>query len=93
MVELTYFYLKQCPYCRKADSFIDELIKENPDFSKIKIIKIEESENPVLANKYNYFYVPCFWLGDEKLHEGASTKEQIKNVLITSLEKELVKTH
>ena len=93
MVELTYFYLKQCPYCRQADSFINELIKENPEFSNVKINKIEESENPVLANKYDYYYVPCLWLGNEKLHEGASTKAQLKKVFTTALEKELVKTH
>ena len=93
MTDLTYFYLKNCPYCRQADNFINELIKENPDFAKVKITKIEESENSVLANKYNYYYVPCLWLGNEKLHEGAATKEVIKNVFEVALEKSLVKTH
>lgn len=89
-MELTYFYLKECPYCRQADGFIKELIEENPEFAKVKINKIEEKENAKLANSFDYYYVPCFWLGKEKLHEGASTKESIKKVLQTALDKALV---
>ena len=80
MVELTYFYLKQCPYCRQADSFINELIKENPEFSNVKINKIEESENPVLANKYDYYYVPTYYVDEEKVDEGEATKDDIRRV-------------
>lgn len=93
MNELTYFYLKTCPYCRQANLYIEELIEENPEFSKIKINKIEERENEKLANSYDYYYVPCFWIGKEKLHEGGITKEEMRKVLNIALSKLLVTTH
>jgi glutaredoxin len=85
MKEITYFYLKGCPYCRKADVLIQELIRENPEFAAIPITKIEESENPEIAEKYDYYYVPCLWIGQEKLHEGVPDKDQIGKVLERAL--------
>jgi len=87
MKEITYFYLKSCPYCKMADKMIEELISENPEFANIKITKIEETENAELANSYDYYNVPCLWIGKEKLHEGVPTKEKIRNVLLAALEK------
>jgi hypothetical protein len=69
-----------------ADEMIAELINENPGFAKIKINKIEERENAELANSYDYYYVPCLWIGKEKLHEGVPTKEKIRKVLELALE-------
>ena len=65
---------------------IAELINENPEFARIKINKIEERENAELANSYDYYYVPCLWIGDEKLHEGVPTKDKIRSVLSAALE-------
>ncbi len=81
MKEITYFYLSGCPFCRSADRMIEELCAENPDYAKIPVKKIEERENPALANQYDYFYVPCLWLGHQKLHEGAASKEKLRAVL------------
>ncbi len=41
---------------------------------------IEESQQAELANSYDYYYVPTFYLGDEKLHEGAMTEEDVQSV-------------
>jgi glutaredoxin len=35
MKEITYFYLKGCPYCPKADVLIERLVQENPRFADI----------------------------------------------------------
>ena len=43
--------------------------EENPDFEKVEAEWIEESRNPEIAEKYNYYYVPCVFLGGEKLYE------------------------
>ena len=85
MKEITYFYMKGCPYCIKADRYIEELIKETPEFSQVKITMIEENENRKLADSYDYYYVPCLWIGKEKLHEGAATKDGIRRVLEKAL--------
>ena len=81
MKELTYFYLSGCPFCRAADRMLKELETEHPEFSKIPIKKIEERENATLAERYDYYYVPCFWIGNQKLHEGAASKEKLRAVL------------
>ncbi len=80
MKEITYFYLASCPYCRQADRIIADLIKENPQYAAVPVNKIEETRNPEISNKYDYYYVPCLWIGNEKLHEGVPTKEKIRRV-------------
>lgn len=79
------FYLSFCPYCKKAIALLDILQKENPDYAKIKIEKIEESENKKLADSYDYYLVPTFYIGKRKMFEGAMNKEDIKLVLDTYL--------
>lgn len=80
MKEITYFYLANCPYCRQADRIIADLIKETPQYAAVSVNKIEETRNPEISNKYDYHYVPCLWIGSEKLHEGVPTKEKIRRV-------------
>lgn len=81
MKELTYFKLKNCPYCRQAEKWLSELMDENPAYKDIPINYINENEQVELADSYDYYYVPSFFSGDTKLHEGAATKEAIKKVL------------
>lgn len=85
MHELLLFKLKSCPYCREALRWLDELIAENPAYAAISIRQIDEREEKDLADSYDYYYVPAFFLNGQKLHEGAATKEKIKHVLDTCL--------
>ncbi len=77
-MDLTLFYLKQCPFCKRALQYIDELMATYPEFQSISIHLIEESEQPEVADRYDYYYVPCFYLGEEKLHEGGIYKEEVE---------------
>ena len=90
MKEILYFYLNGCPFCKKADEYISELIAENSDFAHIRITKVEERQNSKLAKCYNYFYVPCLWIGDKKIHEGVPTKDNIRACLIAALDENSV---
>ncbi|MEG2014603.1 MAG: thioredoxin family protein [Clostridia bacterium] len=83
--ELTFFYLKHCPYCKKANEFLAELLRD-PKYSDIEINRIEENENADIASQYEYFYVPCFYLGNNKLFEGAPTLDDIKMALDKTIE-------
>ncbi|MDR1335362.1 MAG: thioredoxin family protein [Tannerella sp.] len=74
------FYLKSCPYCRQAFAFIDEL-KQQEAYKNIEIELIEESEQSTVANGYDYYYVPTFYVDGVKRHEGAVTREQVEAVL------------
>ncbi len=84
-MKLTYFMLGGCPYCRQADNWLKELREENPEFSAVEIETVDEGRNRALANSYDYYYVPTFFLGRRKLHEGAATKAKIKAVLQRAL--------
>lgn len=84
-MKLTYFMLGGCPYCRQADNWLKELREENPEFSSVEIEAVDEGRNRALAYSYDYYYVPAFFLGRRKLHEGAATKAKIKAVLQRAL--------
>lgn len=75
------FYQKNCPFCKWAFKYIEELKTEYPEFQKLSIEAIEENENPELADKYDYYYVPTFYLGEEKIHEGGIYKEELEALL------------
>ncbi len=70
MKTLTLFYLEDCGYCAKAKKALEELYTENPAYREVPITKVEESKNPELADQYNYYAVPSFFDGKEKLFEA-----------------------
>ena len=86
MKEITYFYLKHCPHCRKADEIIETLKTEHPEYAGIPITKIDEQKESEIADQYEYFYVPCLWIGDRKIHEGVPTTEKIETALRLAME-------
>ena len=79
MEKITVFYLKNCPYCKQAIGFIDQL-KHEEAYRRIKVVYIDEQEHPEIADKMDYYYVPTFYLGDEKVHEGVTTLEDVKRI-------------
>ncbi len=71
MKTITLFYLEDCPYCRHARAAVEELVEENPAYGGIGIDWIEESRRPDVADRYDYYYVPTVFCGDEKLYEAS----------------------
>ena len=69
MKPITLFYLKNCPFCKKAEAAIGELQKQDR-YKDIEINRIEESVHPEIAEKYDYYYVPTFYINEKKMHEG-----------------------
>ncbi len=86
MKEVKLFYLKNCPFCKKALCYIEELKATHPELSAIEIEMIEESEQPTLADEYDYYYVPTFYVAGEKVHEGGIYYEEVEAVLRQALE-------
>lgn len=70
MQEITMFYLDDCGYCHKAHRALEELYEKNPEYRKIPITKIEESRQPDVADRYDYWAVPTFFVGDRKVFEA-----------------------
>ena len=86
MKDLTMFYLESCPYCRRARQYMDELCRENPEYANIPLTMVEERQQKELADSYDYYYVPCYYAGKEKLAEGALDKAGVKAVFDAALE-------
>lgn len=86
MNELYYFKLKNCPYCIRANNYLDELFQEDR-YQSIKVRHIDERIESDLANSYDYYLVPSFFIGDKKLFEGIMTKEDVRLVLEEVLKK------
>lgn len=74
------FILKNCPHCKRAIGWIEELKRENSEYEKIEIELVDEEIDSDLANQYNYYYVPAIYDGEFKLHEGVATKNEIKTI-------------
>lgn len=87
MRPITMFYLEDCGYCDKARRALQELYAEKPSYRMIPITEIEESENPDVADQYDYYAVPSFFYEKEKLFEAhlfmsyEKIREEVRKVL------------
>ena len=52
----------------------------------MEIDTVEESEQPEIADRYDYYYVPTFYVDGKKVHEGGIFKEEMEAVLRKALE-------
>jgi len=75
------FYLKDCPFCRKALRYIDEAKAARPELAAVEIELIEESERPDAADAYDYYYVPTFYVDGVKVHEGGICRDEVEAIL------------
>ncbi len=46
---------------------------------------IDERKQPDVAEKYDYYYVPTFYVGEEKVHEGHAEMADVKKVFQAAL--------
>ncbi len=91
MKEILMFYLDDCGYCHKAHQALEELKEELPGAADLQITKIEESREPELADRYDYYAVPTFYVDGKKLFEAhigmsyADMKREVRRVLEAAL--------
>jgi len=78
--------MASCPYCKEARKWMNEILGSDIKYSEIPLIIIDEIEEPELAAKFAYYYVPTYYIGDEKVHEGAATFEILKRVFDEALD-------
>lgn len=76
MKELKVFILKGCPYCQIALKALDKAM-----FKDVNVIVIDERENPEIAEQYDYYYVPTFYLDGVKIHEGVIDKKEAERLV------------
>jgi len=85
MKTITLFYLKHCPFCKKAFAYMDKL-RQQEVYKPIEVELIEESEQADLANQYDYYYVPTFYIDGEKIHEGGIFEKEVEEIFKKALE-------
>lgn len=86
MKEVTMFYLENCPHCKKARVLMEDLFTSRPELRNVPLQMVEESKEPKKAGEYDYYYVPTYYVGDEKIHEGVPTAEAIEKVFTLAAE-------
>lgn len=80
MKEIKFFMMPTCPHCKKAMAMMEKLFEAHPEYKNIDLKQIDEVKEAAYADTFDYHYVPTFYVGDEKLHEGVPTEEAIENV-------------
>lgn len=85
MKPILMFYQEHCPFCKKALRYIDEL-KQQSVYSGIQIDMVEETQQPDLADKYDYYYVPTFYIDGIKMHEGGIFPDEMEELLKKALD-------
>ena len=86
MKNVKLFYLKQCPFCKKAIRYIEELKAQYTELACVDIEMIEESEQADVADKFDYYYVPTFYVDGVKEHEGGIYPEEVEKILRKALD-------
>ena len=86
MKKVQLFYLKQCPFCMKAFAYIEAAKAAHPELQAVEIELIEESEEPERAAKYDYYYVPTFYIDGVKVHEGGIYPDEVEPLLRKALD-------
>ena len=87
MKKVLMFTMASCPHCQRALQWMSELCAENPAYLAIPVEFIDEVINPELANQYDYYYVPTYYVNGEQVHEGVATREIIGSVYKKALER------
>ena len=80
MKRVQLFYLEHCPHCRKTRKDL-EVLMQNEKYAQVQIEWIEESRQAELANQYDYYYVPCFYVDGVKVKEGVLQLSDAEEVL------------
>ncbi len=80
MKEIKMFILENCPHCQRAGRMISALLAEHPEYKEVPLTRIDEQKDPATAEAYDYYYVPTFFVGEDKIAEGVPTEENIAKV-------------
>jgi len=81
MKKVMLFKLRYCGFCRQALSYVDEIVKNCPEYANLEIELIDEGEERSRARAYDYYYVPTFYIDSVKVHEGPVSKQQVEAIL------------
>ncbi|MFY9177649.1 MAG: hypothetical protein WBI74_10400 [Caldicoprobacterales bacterium] len=71
------FSMSICPYCKEARGYMEELFDKYPEYRELDIEIIDKVENPDIADQYDYYHVPTYYLDGLKFHEEILSQETV----------------
>lgn len=77
--------LENCPHCRNARRWMEELRQADSRYGEIKVEMIDEEIHPEVTKAYHYYYVPTYYVDGVKVHEGVPTREIVREVFERAL--------
>ena len=80
MKKIELFIQRGCPHCVLALQFQRELLEEHPEWREIPVEMVDELERPDYADRFDYWYVPTYYVGGEKVHEGHAERADVERV-------------
>lgn len=86
MKEVILFKLAGCPHCKLALRLQEELFAAHPAWRDVPLRVVDEAEETALADSYDYFYVPTYYVDGVKVHEGHAEREDVEKVFRTAAE-------
>ena len=78
------FMFDSCPHCQLALKYLTEL-KNQDRYKDLEVEMINELAQPEIADQHDYYYVPTFYVDEEKIHEGRVRMEDVQRVLDIAL--------
>lgn len=80
MKDVLLFKLAGCPHCKLALKMQEALFQEHPEWREIPLKIVDEAEEAELANSFDYYYVPTYYVNGKKVHEGHAEREDVERV-------------
>ena len=85
MKDVLMMILPDCPYCHQAMRMMEALRSEDARYAAVKVRVVNEQEGTALAESLDYYYVPTYFVGGQKLHEWVPTLEAVRRVFDAAL--------
>ena len=81
MKAVNLFFQERCPFWKMSLRYIEELKEEYPEFQPIEIEMFFFFQHPDIADQYDYYYVPTFYVDGVKVHEAGIFKNEMEALL------------
>ena len=85
MKKIKMFVIGYCPHCKAAISWMEELFEQDAEYKSLEVEIIDEELHADRANRYDYYYVPTYYIDEVKVHEGVASLELVKSVFDSAL--------
>lgn len=85
MKNIVMFITSWCPHCHMASDFQNKLLAQHPEWRDIPLTVVDEERDTPPDGHYDYYYVPTYYVGGVKVHEGHAEREDVERVFRAAL--------